>query len=131
MIEKKLNTYRNKNKKSAIIFVHGFMGDPKVTWGEFPTFIQKDFLLENWDLYTFGYSTSFLPDIRGIWSADASLNVLATLLKTEAETSPLKNYKDIVLIAHSMGGLITQKAIIDSESLKSRLKCFIMFGNTK
>ena len=128
MIKKKLNTFRNKNKKAAIIFVHGFMGDPKFTWGEFPAFIQEDFLLKNWDLYTFGYSTSFLPDIRGIWSADAALNELAILLKSEAETSPLRNYKNLILIAHSMGGLITQKAIIDSESLKDRLKCFIMFG---
>jgi len=128
MVQKKLNTFRNKSKKSAIIFIHGFMGDPKVTWGEFPSFIQKDFLLENWDLYTFGYSTSFLPDIRGIWSADAALNELALLLKTELETSPLKKYEDIVLIAHSMGGLITQRAIIDAKSLKDRLKCLVMFG---
>ncbi|MCB0748181.1 MAG: alpha/beta fold hydrolase, partial [Ignavibacteriae bacterium] len=128
MIESGISTHRNNNKNAAILFIHGFLGDPKKTWGEFPTLIQQDFLLDNWDLYTFGYSTSFLPDIRGIWSADASLGELAVLLKTEVETSPLKNYKDIILIAHSMGGLITQKAIIDSDSLKNRLKCLIMFG---
>ncbi len=128
MAEKKLHIIKNNKAKSATIFVHGFIGDPIATWGKFPTLIKQEFLLENWDLYTFGYSTSLYPDIRGIWSADAALTELSMLFNTEMDTAPLKNYKELVLIAHSMGGLITQRAIIDGKSLKDRLKCLIMFG---
>lgn len=121
-----LNEIRKSNSEKAIIFLHGFSGKRDETWGQFPGFIGT--LVTGWDIYTLGYATSFQPDVGGIWSADPDLPILAKLFKTQMIISPLNQYQKFTFIAHSMGGLIIQKAIIDDENLNKRVENFLMFG---
>lgn len=128
MSKRKLNGIRNNKKSAAIIFIHGFLGDPYATWGKFPQLIKSDFLLDSLDIYTLGYSTKLSPDIRGIWCCDSSIENLAFLLKTELETSPLNDYTELNIVAHSMGGLIAQQAFLINNNDYGKLKNLIMFG---
>jgi pimeloyl-ACP methyl ester carboxylesterase len=128
MPDKTLKILRNDNKKSAILFIHGFLGDPNKTWGSLPEFLQKDMKFDNYDFYSFGYSTSLYPDLRGIWTSDASLEILSKLLLSELDIFPLKKYNEISIIAHSMGGLIIQHAIITNNIIREKAKNIIMFG---
>src|SRR5947209_16052570 len=91
---------------SAMLFLHGFSGDSDETWGRFPLLMAAEESVENWDILSLGYNTSFLPGTRGIWSADPELPLLATLFRTQLAIAPFSRYADLAVIAHSMGGPI-------------------------
>src|SRR3954447_2484409 len=75
-----LITHRSHGTRVAIVFLHGFGGDPAATWGKFPAFIAGEPGLADWDIFSIGYDTRFTPVIVGIWSANAPLDRLAFLL---------------------------------------------------
>jgi pimeloyl-ACP methyl ester carboxylesterase len=114
--------------KSAILFLHGFTGDSDETWDRFPLLLGAEEPLENWDILSLGYNTSFLPGTRGIWSADPELPILATLFRTQLEIVPLSMYTEVAVIAHSMGGLIAQQALVDNPDLARRVRHLFLFG---
>src|SRR6516225_475190 len=104
-------------KPAAIVFVHGFSGDRKKTWGRIPELLQKDRRLKEWDLYVFGYETHTRFDLLGLWSADPRIEEIAIKLKTTPEIGG-RNYSAIAFVAHSMGGLVVQRALVTSEALR-------------
>src|SRR5712692_4488594 len=112
----------------AILFVHGFSGDPTKTWGNFPTLLTGEKRLSGWDVYSLGYHTGLSLDVVGIWRANPGLTSLADLLATRAAIEPLKRYKSLALIAHSMGGLVVQRAVLDNSDLRSRTGYILLFG---
>src|SRR5215469_1906971 len=112
----------------AVLFVHGFSGDPTKTWGNFPTLLMGDKRLSGWDVLSLGYHTGLSLDIVGIWRADPGLASLAELLVTRAGLEPLKRYAGLAVIAHSMGGLVVQRAIVDDSALRSRVGYVLLFG---
>ena len=85
----------------AVVFLHGFSGDRDDTWDRFPALVGTE--VTDWDIYTLGYATTFLPDVMGVWAADPDIPILATLLRTRMTIDPLKRYKSLALIAHSFG----------------------------
>lgn len=117
---------RFKNADKAIIFLHGFSGNRDETWEKFPSYIGT--LVSDWDIFTLGYETSFQPDILGVWAADPDLPILAHMFRTKMSVSPFIDYTKLAIVAHSMGGLIIQKAIVDDDSLRQRLEHLFMFG---
>ena len=84
--------------------------------------------LASWDGWTLTYSTSWMPDIGGIWTADADLPILAQRLVTDLAQGTLARYRSLVLVAHSMGGLIVQKALVDDNAIAQRSSGVILFG---
>ena len=123
-----LTSIKSNRSETAIVFVHGFGGDPEKTWGKFPEFLSADRQLSGWDVFTVGYTTRLVPDIVGIWSADAPLDRLALLLASALMESTLAEYRSLVLIAHSMGGLIAQRALVDHDAVASRVSQVFLFG---
>ena len=113
----------------AVLFVHGFSGDQQDTWGLFPTLIGTDTTLNDWDIVSLGYATSLLPDIRGIWSADPDLPILAIHLNTRFDIAPLAQYRSLAIVAHSMGGLVVQRALLDNPKLVARVKHLVAVRN--
>ena len=100
--------------KVCVVFVHGFGGDATATWGRFPELLTEAPGLDGWDVYSLGYSSSLAPDLRGIWSGDPDIATLATYLRTRCNQPPLVG-KRFALIAHSMGGLVVQRALLDEQ----------------
>ena len=114
--------------RTAIVFLHGFQGDAAATWGNFPAYLGQKKELGGWDVYTMGYDTALYPDLlRGIWSADAGLETLAGLLHTTLTAGKLAAYEAVALIAHSMGGLIAQRALLDDD-VQRRVSHLFLFG---
>ncbi len=122
-----LVTHRSAHKETAIVFIHGFSGDAQKTWGSFPGLLAQDQRIEDWDIFSLGYATSLAPDLTGFWSADPPLVSLADLLRTTITLSPLDKYTSLALVAHSMGGLIAQRALLD-DKLSERASHVILFG---
>jgi hypothetical protein len=133
------------NKPNVILFVHGFIGG-KETWvrdDDRPKdFIQQllknSKVSENYDIAIFNYFTE-LSDIKEDikWFTNffgnkkkirknLSIDNLGKLLKSHTDVI-LENYEGIVLIGHSMGGLVCKKCILDTleEDHKTKLKLYI------
>ena len=122
-----LNAIRSRpDYECAVVFLHGFSGDRDDTWDRLPGLLGT--VVSDWDIYTLGYATTFRPDILGVWSADPDLPILATMLKTQARIAPLRRYRSIALVAHSMGGLVVQRALVDDPELARRTDKVVLFG---
>lgn len=100
-----------------IIFIHGLNGDAFKTWMSDPNdqgTLWPKWVSEELDVCTWSFSydaqlSGWLGDILPI-AESADL-----LLETLALTAELKN-QPILLVGHSMGGLIAKQAIINSQT---------------
>ncbi len=113
--------------KAAIVFVHGFTGDMVKTWRTIPDLLAADKRLDGWDLVGVGYQSTQRFDLRGIWSCDASLDQIATMVRSRPELSD-KRYSTLVFVAHSMGGLVVQRALVEYPDLQNRTVQVVLFG---
>ncbi len=127
MAEPNLIAHKAEGSPAAIVFVHGF-ASRGLPFSRFPEELASEPGLEGWDFYTLSYATGLLPDLRGLWRADPSIDVLSTYLRTQTELEPLGAYGGVALIAHSMGGLVCQRALLDDPGLADRVSHLIMFG---
>ena len=122
-----LNTIRNlPDYERAVVFLHGFSGNRDDTWDRLPGLLGA--VVADWHIYTLGYATTFRPDFLGVWSADPDIPTLATMLKTQASLDPLRRYRSLAVVAHSMGGLVVQRALVDDPGLANRADKVILFG---
>ena len=94
------------NAHTVVVFVHGLGGDLDATWGKFPSLLQSDSDLAAVAIFLWGYPTGFFRHVPGIWEA-------AKQLQTEIRIR-LSNYKNVVLVGHSLGGLVIRATLIDA-----------------
>ncbi len=132
-----LVTHRSSGRhQAAIIFVHGFGGAPggntdgeaQGTFGRLADYLAQRPDISGWDLFSLGYPTRLSLDIRGIWSGDPDLGRLAAYLSNRLTLQPIDGYQAIALVAHSMGGLVVQRALLDDPRLVSRTQHVLLFG---
>ncbi len=119
---------RSEERSSAIVFIHGFTGAPNTTWDTFIRTLQKDERLVEWDIYSIGYSSRFAVDLP-VWTSDPKLDVCALGFRTKLKHTPLDAYKAIAVVAHSMGGLVVQRAILDNSDLRGRISHVVLYGS--
>lgn len=89
---------------SLIIFVHGLRGSrygEAPTWGDFPRFVFEDF--PQLDVGLYRYKTALEKDTIPL---PDEAQVFSGILRDD-----LRQYKTIILVGHSMGGLLC-KAVI-------------------
>lgn len=122
----KFNAASNAANRVALVFVHGFSGDLRATWGKIPDLLETSKSLAGWDFYGFGYSSSKWIDLLGLWSADPDLEVISQKLVTALDLH-LKNFK-FAFVAHSMGGLVVQRALLLSPALRDATTHVTFFG---
>lgn len=122
-----LVTHRSNVRRAAIVFVHGFHGDALATWTSFVQLLLADSRLDGWDVYSAGYPSTLSIDLP-IWTSDPELRLAATGLSSKARLAPLERYEALALVAHSMGGLLVQRAILDDPALRQRLSHVLLYG---
>ncbi|PFD31308.1 hypothetical protein CN285_28225 [Bacillus cereus] len=104
-----LHKISSRNENKAIVFVHGLNGDFIKTWQKkdekpLPHLMDEDEKFSCFEIYTFGYRTGFILK-------QYNINQIAQLLRTFV-INRLKS-KDLYFIVHSLGGIVTQKMLID------------------
>jgi alpha-beta hydrolase superfamily lysophospholipase len=115
--------HRHRRNKRAVVFVHGFTGDVSATWLEngasesFGALIAGDPDLADYDVYTFGYRTRLRSGSR--------IELLAREFNTGIDAlqhSSSREGRDysFVLLAHSMGGLVCMRYVIDRLQARQR-----------
>jgi len=99
-------------KKKAVLFVHGLNGS-RTTWGNFKEFIENDVSLD-YKVFYYEYPSSLFRIIPILQDKYASPRALAGGLKTYIDTV-LSDYDEIVLVGHSLGGVLIKKYLVDSK----------------
>jgi pimeloyl-ACP methyl ester carboxylesterase len=89
----------------TVVFVHGILGHYVRTWGRFPRLLAEDPDLPDLDILLWGYRTGF-------FARHNRLQIEAGHLVTTLEAM-VRDSEDIVLVGHSMGGLIILKGLVD------------------
>lgn len=131
------------NNSNLILFIHGLNGSNEtwkneVTQNTFPELLLKDSEIKNnFDIAYFEYYTSLVNAkerfviLKTLFSKDKStpknisVSEIADVLKTRMNHQ-LDEYNSIVIIAHSMGGIIAKSVILDyAEDGNSRIKLFL------
>lgn len=126
----KIIDFRNEPaSNNVILFLHGFSGDSATTFGNIPQYIKEDDRLNGWDMFSVGYSSNQMPSLGiGIWAAIPDITKLADFLNTTIHNQFVK-YKQIAIVAHSMGGLVVQKALLELDAAsRNRITYLLLFG---
>ena len=117
-----LRTERDGNV-AAIVLVHGLSGDPSGTWGRLPDLLMQDAQLAHCDVVSWRYPTSLMPP--GLLGLPLRVPLVGRRMPIISEVSgalrsDLVNdqiagsYADLVLVGHSMGGLVIVEMILDA-----------------
>lgn len=114
--------------KAAIIFIHGFSGGIGGTWQKFPELLAKHPALDHWDIWLLGYSSHLTVDVLGFWAADPDIHKLGDRVVTDTTQGRLAGYPAVAFIAHSMGGLVTQRALLNSPKLAAKTSHVLLYG---
>lgn len=136
---------KKENKKNLLLFIHGFTSDSN-TWvnsmkQSFPEMLlEEDLIGENFDVGYFNYFTKLLDFKRARFSTGVIRTVFGRASKSKKNigirslSEHLKSsidiychdYENIVLIAHSMGGLISKAFILeDISENENKVKLFL------
>ena len=84
--------------------------------------------IKSWDLFGMGYPSSLRIDVPNLWAADPDIKKLSLGLTTTLSQSPFSEYKKIAIAAHSMGGLVVERALLDNKKLAERISHLFLFG---
>ncbi|HLK30741.1 MAG TPA: hypothetical protein VKT28_19345 [Puia sp.] len=104
-------------QKKLILCVHGLSGSEE-TWARFKEFYSKDIpLMEEYDFECYTFPTSMWWNINILKSQNPPINQLADGLKTEIEYR-FDKYSEIVLVCHSLGGLVGRKFLLEKYLLE-------------
>ena len=114
--------------KQIALFVHGLFGKREETWGLFPELIRSDpEVSDSWEPAFFAYPTPYfrIPFL----TAAPNIQLLADGLGTELGAR-YPGHTPIVLICHSLGGLVARRYVADQfkRSGRCRVAGLLLFG---
>jgi hypothetical protein len=127
--ETEVESWEREEGNNLLLFIHGFSGESKGTFGIIPKLLQSNSKLNGWAMKPLGYSHFVKPELgKDIWAAILDVDKIANYLKTSIKHK-FKDYDRIAIVAHSLGGLVAQKAILNlNEEERKRISHLIMFG---
>jgi alpha-beta hydrolase superfamily lysophospholipase len=105
----------------AILFIHGFSGDPIKTWSDFHVLLPAAQGFKGRDLYFYGYDglranmTSSAALLREFLERlfQQSSKFVNQNLPSDAKRQDNFQYDEVALVAHSLGAVITRRALLD------------------
>lgn len=131
------------DKKNLIIFIHGFIGSEE-TWKKndgsmslIDYLIKDTEIFNNFNIALFEYHTELLnifPKSKALFNflsknknpINLPINELSKLLESRIQYT-CADYKNIILIGHSMGGLVAKRFILDNlrKNTDSKVKLYV------
>jgi tetratricopeptide (TPR) repeat protein len=120
---------KTENANNVILFVHGFSGDAHNTFGNIPELFTKEKRLDGWDMFPFGLNANVNPEIgKDVWASVKDINRVADNLSSVIKHK-FKDYDRIAIVAHGLGGIVTQRAILNlDDDNKDHISHVLLFG---
>jgi tetratricopeptide (TPR) repeat protein/pimeloyl-ACP methyl ester carboxylesterase len=116
--------------KQIVLFVHGLFGKGEETWGQFPELLRSDPLLSRvWEPALFSFPTSYVR--VPFWKSAPPIQLVAMGLRTELDTRyPESEVGRIVIVGHSLGGLVARRYVLDEcrRSPRCRIDGLCLYG---
>lgn len=113
--------------RKAVLFIHGFRGDAINTWSDFHELLPGCAKCSERDLFFYGYD-----GLRADMNASAAIfrafldrlfgetkTFLADNLPPSAQRAEDFGYDELVIVAHSLGAVISRRALLDATKNKS------------
>jgi len=119
---------RNSGAARVIVFVHGIFGSSRDTWScspriSWPNLLKDDDTHKDSDIYVVGYDTPYFGNRMTI---DEIVSNLKSRLDSDAVFT---KHREVVFVAHSLGGLIVQKLLLTHRETSKQVP-FIYFYST-
>lgn len=118
---------RDDNLSTVLIFVHGLSGDATTTWTHntthayFPDLVAADTLFRDVSVYVYEYPSSFS-------GGTFRINELAENMRLVLERDGVLQRRELIFVAHSMGGLVTRALLLKYRDLGQRVRLLYFFG---
>lgn len=118
-------TYVNWNlgsPRKAVVFIHGFNGSSLKTFGDFNLEFRHRPEYKDYDVYFYGYDSLNSQVGNSALSFMTFLHALNTDIKSVIKNSGASlqrsRYEKIVVVAHSLGAVVTRQALNDAHRRK-------------
>ncbi len=114
---------------NLLLFVHGFSGEASDTFGIIPELLANEPKMDGWDMKPLGFTKPVAPELgKDIWASGMDVEKIAMFLNSNIKHK-FKKYDRIALVAHSLGGLGAQKALIKlKDEHLSKISHLILLG---
>ncbi len=117
---------RHDNKPRVLVFVHGLGGDPENSWRcpngkSWPRLLTRDTAFDNFDIYLASYDTRLIGNQTAIDEAVATL-------QNRLENDGVFDYKEIVFVAHSLGGLVVKRLLLTRREYAAKVRFIYLFS---
>jgi triacylglycerol esterase/lipase EstA (alpha/beta hydrolase family) len=110
---------------TVIVFVHGVLSDAKGAWTNsngayWPLLLTNDPTFNGADIFVLAYPTA-------AW-ATLSIDEIADSIRSDLRANEVTQYKKIVFLAHSMGGLIVRAYLLNNRNVAARTSFIYFFA---
>jgi pimeloyl-ACP methyl ester carboxylesterase len=110
--------YRNEGHDGTLVLVHGIAGE--TAWQPLVRQLTERPELQGWDIHSFEYVAKWAPRwLRFRLARSPDFERVADAFVTYCR-STLNRYGRFAILAHSAGGLVALRALLDSEWLRKR-----------
>jgi pimeloyl-ACP methyl ester carboxylesterase len=111
---------------SVIVFVHGIFGDGTETWTNdngtyWPTLLLKDSYFSEYDVYVYEYPSRFI-------GGGFSIDEIAENMRLLFDADQVADHKEVIFVAHSMGGLVTRAYLNRNPKVSERVRLAYFFS---
>jgi len=115
---------------NLVLFIHGFSGEAADTFGIIPTLLIEEPKMDGWDIKPLGYTQNVKPELGKDISAGLNdINKISDYL-TNSIKYKFDKYDRIAIVAHSLGGLVAQKSILElKEEFRNKISHVILLGS--
>jgi pimeloyl-ACP methyl ester carboxylesterase len=112
---------KQERKNTAIVFVHGVVGESESTWTNditrayWPKLLANDPDFDDANVYVFQYpSTTFEKSL--------TVNEVSELMRSRLQADGVLQHSQLVFISHSMGGLITRSFLLKYREYAAKVR---------
>src|SRR5216684_697129 len=119
---------RRGNRDRVIVFIHGIFGSPSETWScsrdiSWPHLLEGDPKFDSFDIYVVGYDAPYVGN-------HMTIDEIVLNLKSRFDVDGIfSGHREVVFVAHSVGGLVVQRFLLTYRDLASKVQ-FIYFYST-
>ena len=130
-----VSNVNSSQKQGLVVFAHGFTGDAVETWDGFTELVRTNPDLGPYDFVFWGYPSALkltYAVTKYFWEDDPQIETIGRGLRTLLNNLP-GVYEKLVLVGHSMGGLVIQAFILEeiakgSHQHLDRLTEVVLYG---